>query len=142
MKKKRIIVLLTAMLLLTACGKGADAPDAENTPESGGVTKMTLTLVEQHWTGWSEEQPEPIVHTFENVSEGSVIYNSFYYGTIQVDEVTADGVRLSLINSGLVEPNENGTINLTADPITSLTIARGEKKELVSQTFSHCRLAR
>ena len=35
----------------------------------------------------------------------------------------------------MVEPNENGSINLNADPLEKIEIKRGESKEIDSQTM-------
>ena len=128
MKKKWIVLILTA-LLFAACA-------AAQKPAGGDSAKMTLTLTTQYWTGWSEEQPEATVQSFENVAEGTVIYDGgSFYGIVEVAEVTADGIRLSLHDSCFVEPNDGGGINLTAPSVESLTIQLGEEKELVSKSL-------
>ncbi len=95
----------------------------------------TVTLTEQWWTGWTREQPEPTVTTFADVAEGTVLYDSEYDGTITVSSVTEEAIGLRIEHSCFTEPNENGTINLTAAPIETLTVQRGEEKELVTQTL-------
>ncbi len=98
----------------------------------GAELHAAVTLTEQWWTGWTEEQPEPTVTAFEDVAEGTVIYDSKYDGTITVSSVTEEAIELRIEHSCFTEPNENGTINLLAEPTETLTVQRGEEKKLVT----------
>ena len=77
----------------------------------------------------------PTVYTFENIKEGTVIYESLF-GTVRVAKMTDDSVQLTLENACFVEPNEDGrSIDLSADPLESITVRRGEEKVLASQSM-------
>ena len=115
-----LLVLIAAMLSVTACG------NADQTP--------TLTVTAVQWSGWSKEQPAPTEDTFENVKKGTVVYDGFG-GTVTAVRVSNDSVELRLDNSVFVEPNEDGTINLTAESIESVTIKRGEEKRIDTATL-------
>ena len=115
------MILIAMTAALSAC-KGAEL-------------HATVTLTEQWWSGWKKEQPEPTVITFADVAEGTVLYDSAYDGTITVSGVTEEAVVLQIEHSCFVEPNENGNINLGAAPVKTLTVKRGEEKELVTQTL-------
>ncbi len=123
MKRKIFLwaVLIVMTVAMPAC-KGAEL-------------HATMTLTEQWWSGWTKERPEPTVKTFEDVAEGTVLYDSAYDGTITVSGVTKEAIVLQIEHSCFVEPNENGSINLGAEPVKTVTVKRGKEKELVTQTL-------
>ena len=94
-----------------------------------------LTLTEQPWTGWSPEQPEPTVTVFSDLAADTVIYDSVLFGRIEVAQVTDEKIELRIAFSLFVEPNEDGTVNLSAAHLDSITIHRGEEKKLASTTM-------
>ena len=137
MKRSLFLIILAALLLLGCAGgaKTVDAPKPQDDPAADCGAAPVLTLTEQYWTGWQKEQPEPTVYTFENIKEGTVIYESLF-GTVRVAKVTDDSVQLTLENACFVEPNQDGRgINLMADPLESITVRRGEEKVLASQSM-------
>ena len=123
MKRKIFLwaVLIVMTVVMPAC-KGAEL-------------HATVTLTEQWWSGWTEEQPEPTVKTFTDVAEGTVLYDSAFDATITVSDVTEEAIVLQIEHSCFTEPNEDGSINLGAEPIKTVTVKRGKEKELVTQTL-------
>jgi len=123
MKRKIFLwaVLIVMTVVMPAC-KGAEL-------------HATVTLTEQWWSGWTEEQPEPTVKTFTDVAEGTVLYDSAFDATITVSGVTEEAIVLQIEHSCFTEPNEDGSISLGAEPIKTVTVKRGEEKELVTQTL-------
>ena len=110
----------------TELRKGSDAQKPGELP--------TLILKETLWSGWSKEQPEPTEYTFETIVKGNVIYDT-EYGTISVDSLSDAAIVLRIDSSRFVEPNENGTVNLTANPVESIRVKCGEEKRIVTQTL-------
>ena len=94
-----------------------------------------LTLTETQWPGWTEEQPDPTVTVFEEFSEGTVLYNKAYFGKVSVEKLTEETVVLRFDDSCFVASNGDGTINLSATPLDTVTIARGEEIEVVTATM-------
>lgn len=119
-----ILALLLTLLVLLSAFRSTGGESADR----------SLIVIQQPWTGWSEKQPEPIVTRFEQIKAGSVIYEDTF-GVITVKSVSGGKVRLSAQNSSFVKPNRDGTINLNARQIRTLTIRRGKQAELVSATM-------
>ena len=94
-----------------------------------------LTLTEAPWTGWTQAQPAPTVTVFEDFSEGTVLYDKDYWGKVSVEELTDETIILRFVDSCFVEPNQDGTINLMATPLDTVTIARGEETKVVTATM-------
>lgn len=94
-----------------------------------------LTLTETPWTGWTQAQPAPTVTVFEDFSEGTVLYDKDYLGKVSVEELTDETIILRFVDSCFVEPNQDGTINLRATPLDTVTIARGEETKVVTATM-------
>ena len=94
----------------------------------------SLVVTEQYWTGWSQEQPEPIVTSWERIEKGSVIYDG-PFGTITVKSVSGGRIRLSIQSSSFVRPYRVGTIKLKTGPIQSLTVRRGREAKIVTETL-------
>ena len=122
---KRIIMLSTVILMLAVTLAAC----------KNAVVSSTLTITEKTWSGWTREQPEPVITVYENVVEGTVIYDNPHFGTITVERATDETVVLRIDGSSFVRPNENGTVNLNADPIDSLTVGYGEEREIVTPTL-------
>ena len=99
MKRKIFLwaVLIVMTVVMPAC-KGAEL-------------HATVTLTEQWWSGWTEEQPEPTVKTFTDVAEGTVLYDSAFDATITVSDVTEEAIVLQIEHSCFTEPNEDGSIS-------------------------------
>ena len=64
---------------------------------------------------------------------GDEVYNGFS-STITVKSVTDDEIEFELTGC-LVEANSNGSVNLNKDPLTKLTLKKGDKIKLASQTM-------
>lgn len=118
----RAFAVFILLLLFVAC--------------SGVGTKATLILTESPWTGWTEEQPEDSVYTFDNVQKGTVIYDYCIFGKITVEKVTDKEILLRFDDSCFVEMNEDGrSYSFEIEPLESLRIKRGEEKKIISQTL-------
>ena len=89
-------------------------------------------IVTREWLAW--EQDEPTVKNasgcFAGIEEGLVIYDEPPFGTISVIAVNRRRIRLRIDNSLFVEERDNGTIDLTARRIKTLTVRRGEEKKI------------
>lgn len=64
---------------------------------------------------------------------GDEVYNG-YASTITVKSVTDDEIEFELTGC-LVEPNPSGSINLNKEPLKELTLKKGQKIKLKSQTM-------
>lgn len=94
-----------------------------------------LTVTETPWTGWTEEQPDPAVTVFNDFSEGTVLYNKAYFGKVSVEKLTEEAIVLRFVDSCFVASNGDGTINLSAPPLDTVTIVRGEEIKVVTATM-------
>ena len=147
MKKLLALLLAVAVLFaLAACAntdEGFLTPSAETSSEAptedpGAVPIVSgpaLTLTEQRWTGWVQEQPEPVVTVFTDLSAGTVIYENSIDGRIEVAQVTDEKIVLAIDHSCFVEQNEDGTVNLSADRLDRISIDRGEEKKITTATL-------
>lgn len=95
----------------------------------------SLTLTEQRWTGWVPEQPQPTITVFADLAAGTVIYDDSIDGRIEVAQVTDEKIVLTIDPSCFVEENEDGTVNLTATSLDTITINRGEEKKITTATL-------
>ena len=120
MKKLTCLCLLTILLMscLSGCGKAETADK-----------KLTVTASE--WWELGGEDLDPVV--FSPVKKGDEVYNG-YSSVITVKSVSEDKIVLA-IDGGLVEPNEDGSINLNREPLKKLTLEPGQSVELASQTM-------
>ena len=150
-KMKKVLALLLSVAVLftlAACAKTesgnvllapSDVSETEAPTEESDVVLVdagpALTVIERPWTGWSQEQPEPTVTVFTDLAAGTVIYDSVLFGRIEVAQVTDEKIELRIASSSFVEPNEDGTVNLSAAHLDSITIHRGEEKKLATATL-------
>lgn len=105
-------MLLTALPLLALAGCGDDGP-------------VRLEVTVQDWTGWSEEQPEPVVTTHE-LSEG----DAFTVEVIGDDEVVVtvvqvDGGEVALETSEPMAGEGDGGGSDLLHPRTEFSLDRG-----------------
>ena len=113
-----MIIISVFALMLTGCGN------------SGPVNKtLTVTVVRWNETGASQ----PIVMTYNELKAGDVIYRGFS-SVITIKSVNENKVVFD-IDGYLVIPNDDGSINLNADPLESLILTSGDTVELATQTM-------
>lgn len=95
---------------------------------------VTLTVVEQGWTGWSTEQPEPET-SIEEVTEGSEFTRTAMGQDIAftVLSVTARKLRLRT-STALSEREEGGGIDLRTDQDT-FTVRAGGSLSITTPTM-------
>ena len=122
MMKKRLayicIISCMMMLFLSGCGK-------EKTVDA------KLTVQETQWSEQGSNKEEPVV--FTPLKTGDIIYDK-RDNKIVVKSVSNSKIVLG-IDGYLVEPNEDGTIDLRKDPIKEIKIEAGQSVELASQTM-------
>ena len=68
---------------------------------------------------------------YESIDVGEVVYSGI--SELVVKKIT-DTEIVFTSDGGLIEPNENGSINLNATPPKTFTVKAGEEKVLVTQT--------
>lgn len=98
--------------------------------------KAKIKIIEQTWTGWVREQPEPKENMMEVGVGDSLIFNPEELGnpSMVVKEISADSV--TIVSSKLAPRQESGGINLSKDYSELETILKiGETKELGTQTM-------
>lgn len=71
------------------------------------------------------------VDMYESIDVGEVVYSGI--SELVVKKIT-DTEIVFTSDGGLIEPNENGSINLNATPPKTFTVKAGEEKVLVTQT--------
>ena len=127
MKQRTVLILLAAVIVITAFS-GCRWDDPER-------TEAKLTVTETPWTGWTQEQPDPIVTVFEDFSEGTVLYNKAFFGKVSVEKLTEEAIVLRFVDSCFVGSNQDGTVNLMGTPLETVTIARCKETEVVTATM-------
>lgn len=115
-----LVPLLLAVGPLTGCG-------------DDGPVRLEVTV--QDWTGWTEQQPEPVVTTHE-LSEG----DSFTVEVIGGDEVVVtvvqvDGEEVALETSEPMAGEGGGGGFDLRDPRTEFSLDRGGSVELGTPTM-------
>jgi len=103
--------------------------EPESAEPEDGSPKLTVQVRNWHEKGGETKDPE----IYKNPSAGEVIYEGFS-STVTVKSVKKDKINLTL-DGCLIEPNEDGSINMRAEPLKKLTIAKGESVTLKSQTM-------
>ena len=119
MKKTNIIsiILVVALAMVTLYGCGSSKP----------VDKSLTVHVREWWEmGSSEEDPV----TYTPLKKGDEVYNGFS-SVIKVKSVNEDKIVLA-IDGILVEPEDDGTIDMSKEPLKSITLKSGESIKLVS----------
>ena len=119
MKNLLILSIVAGFLFANLIGGAARPIDRE------------LTVQVREWSELGGEDADPVV--FSPVLKGDELYSGFS-SVITVKNANEDRVVLA-IDGCLVEPNDDGTINLNAEPLKSVTLEEGDSIELVSQTM-------
>lgn len=113
-----IIAAIMMIMLINGCGRAA-------------VSQNTISIQEKQWNEKGSD-PKDIL-SYSPIKKGDILYNA-NDTKISVKSINDNKVILA-IEGYMVEPNENGTINLNADPLEKIEIKRGESKEIDSQTM-------
>ncbi len=126
MTRKVLAIVLSSMMIFT-CG-------CQNT-ESSADSNSTLSVTTLNWGSTVEynEAQEPETITYDNLQKGDVVYDGSY-GTLTVKSASSSKVVLKS-SGGLIEQNEDGTINMMEDAPKSITVNAGEEIILASQTM-------
>ncbi len=120
--KKNLLSLILIFCLAAFCLGGCASKESVN---------RKLTVSYKTWSEMGGSSYDPIVYS--PVEKGTEIYNG-YFSSVTVKSVT-DGKIVLTVDGCLVEPNEDGTINMNKDPLKKVTLGVGESIELVSQTM-------
>ena len=124
MKKKHVLVILLALIILTVagCGKSVD-----NTPASTAILTVDIT----HGADGAKTVKKS--SEFTDIKNGDIIYEGFGT-TITVKKVSADHISF-ITGGGLIEPNEDGTLNLGDPSVRKFTMNPGEELTLHTRTM-------
>ncbi len=112
-------MLLVIALLVGGCGK---------TP----VVQTTLSVQETQWSEQGSSTDDPVKIT--PLQKGDVVYDD-HFTKITVRSVDEEKIVLA-IDGYMVEPSEDGTIDLSAEPLKKIRLECGQTMELVSQSMS------
>ncbi len=94
--------------------------------------QTTLSIRETQWSELGSTTADPLV--FSPLKRGDVVYDS-NSTKITIKSVTDDKIVLEL-NGYMIEPNDDGSINLNAEPSKKIELTKGQSIELASQTMS------
>ena len=119
--KKYISVGLFLMIMIFTYGCGNAEP-----------VQTTLSIEETQWSEFGSSTDDPIVIT--PLQRGDVVYDS-HDTKITIKIVTDNKVVLDM-DGYMVEPNDDGSVNLNAEPVKRIEITKGQSVELASQTMS------
>ena len=119
--KSFIYIGLIIFLFLFSCGCGNDEP-----------VRVNLSVCETQWSELGSSTDEPIVYT--QLKRGDIVYDS-HETKIVVKTVTENRLVLE-IDGYMVEPNDDGSVNLNAEPVKTIELTKGQSIELDSQTMS------
>ena len=137
-KKAGFISTILAMLLMACIVAGCSSPKvaSEDDPSDPGVSipeNTVITVTHHEWCAMEGYEPKEITEVFENAGIEDIIYTDGNY-ELKIEKISSDKVVISS-SGGLIEKNENGTINLNADAPYTFTIHNGEELKLASQTM-------
>ncbi len=96
------------------------------------VDQTSLSIQETEWSEQGSSTYDPIV--FTPLQKGDVVYDD-HFVKIKVKSVNESRIVL-VVEGGMVEPNDDGTIDLGAEPIEKLELDCGQSIELVSTSMS------
>ena len=119
--KNFISIGLILYIMIFACGCGKTEP-----------VQASLSIQETEWSEQGSSTYDPII--FSPLQKGDVVYDD-HFTKITVKSVNESRIVL-VVEGGMVEPNDDGTIDLDAEPIEKLELDRGQSVELVSTSMS------
>lgn len=123
MKKTKYILGVAIILFIMSflCGCGNTEP-----------VQASLSIQETSWSEQGSSTYDPSI--FNPLQKGDVVYDDHFI-KIKVKSVNESRIVLE-IEGHLVEPNDDGTINLDAEPIEKLELDCGQSIELASTSMS------
>ena len=123
MKKKKYILGVAIILFIMSflCGCGNTEP-----------VQASLSIQETSWSEQGSSTYDPSI--FNPLQKGDVVYDDHFI-KIKVKSVNESRIVLE-IEGHMVEPNDDGTINLDAEPIEKLELDCGQSIELASTSMS------
>ena len=124
MRIKAVLIVAAVLVLVVTGGCGT-------TNDSNLTEGAALSVETKDYNDLGESVDN--INTYENLKAGDEVYRSAY-GVIKVKSVNAERIVLK-IDGYFVEPNEDGSINLSAHSLKKITIQRGESIKLNSQTM-------
>lgn len=119
--KNFISIGLILYIMIFACGCGKTEP-----------VQASLSIQETSWSEQGSSTYDPRIIT--PLQKGDVVYDG-HFVKIKVKSVNESRIVLT-IEGPMVEPNDDGTINLDAEPIEKLELECGQSIELVSTSMS------
>ena len=137
-KKIGFISTILAMLLMACIVAGCSSPKvaSEDDPSDPGVSipeNTVITVTHYEWYAMEGYEPKEITEVFESAAIEDIIYTDGNY-ELKIEKISSDKVVISSLG-GLIEENEDGTINLNADAPYTFTIHNGEELKLASQSM-------
>lgn len=122
---KRWFLVLAAVLALAGCIPDQD-PELRPAPE--------IDVVQQDWTGWQREQPEPEEHTLTGAKgERLTVRGMGGELTVEVTGVGDETVEIETSQSMSQRVPGRSGIDLTSDQ-RDFTVRRGEPLEITTTT--------
>ena len=123
MKKTKYILGIAIILFIMSflCGCGNTEP-----------VQASLSIQETSWSEQGSSTYDPSI--FNPLQKGDVVYDDHFI-KIKVKSVNESRIVLE-IEGHMVEPNDDGTINLDAEPIEKLELDCGQSIELASTSMS------
>ena len=123
MKKTKYILGVAIILFIRSflCGCGNTEP-----------VQASLSIQETSWSEQGSSTYDPSI--FNPLQKGDVVYDDHFI-KIKVKSVNESRIVLE-IEGHMVEPNDDGTINLDAEPIEKLELDCGQSIELASTSMS------
>ena len=123
MKKTKYILGVAIILFIMSflCGCGNTEP-----------VQASLSIQETSWSEQGSSTYDPSI--FNPLQKGDVVYDDHFI-KIKVKSVNESRIVLE-IEGHMVEPNDDGTINLDAEPIEKLELDCGQSSELASTSMS------
>jgi len=116
-----VVIILFIMSFLSGCGNSEPV-------------QASLSIQETSWSEQGSSTYDPRIIT--PLQKGDVVYDG-HFVKIKVKSVNESRIVLT-IEGPMVEPNDDGTINLDAEPIEKLELECGQSIELVSTSMSAC----
>ena len=123
MKKTKYFLGIAMILFIMSflCGCGNTEP-----------VQASLSIQETSWSEQGSSTYDPSI--FNPLQKGDVVYDDHFI-KIKVKSVNESRIVLE-IEGHMVEPNDDGTINLDAEPIEKLELDCGQSIELASTSMS------
>ena len=112
-------LLLFFMIFIYGCGNAEPV-------------QTTLSIQETQWSELGSTTHDPTV--FTPLQRGEVVYDS-HDTKITIKSVTNNKVVLE-IDGYMIEPNDDGSINLNGEPVKKIELTNSQSIELDSQTMS------